>query len=153
MVVLDQGLEPLVEHVGVNLGCRYIGVAEHLLQRPEVGAVVQQVGGEGMAQDVGRDLVAGDPGLDRQVFQELPDPLPGQVACLGAGGEKPGRIRLLRQELLAQRQVGADRVLRRSPRGTMRSRPPLPRTKMTRGSRRTAASVPAPVASAGKLSW
>lgn len=35
--------------VGVDLGGGDVGVAEHFLDGPEVGAVVQEMGGEGVA--------------------------------------------------------------------------------------------------------
>ena len=41
MVALDDLLEAFIEHVGVDLGGRHVGVAQHLLQRPQIGAVRQ----------------------------------------------------------------------------------------------------------------
>ena len=58
MVVLDQGPEPLVENMGVNLGGGYIGMSQHLLDAPEIGAVGEKVAGEGVAEHMGRDAGA-----------------------------------------------------------------------------------------------
>ena len=44
--------ELLAGQVGVHLGRGNIGVAEHLLYRPQVTATGEQVGGEGVAQGV-----------------------------------------------------------------------------------------------------
>ncbi len=39
--------------VGVDLGGGDVGMAEHLLDRADLGAVRQQMGGKAVAQDVG----------------------------------------------------------------------------------------------------
>jgi len=64
--------------VGVYLRRAYVRVAEHGLDSPQVGAVVQQVGGKGVAQDVGADLGGLDASLQRVSFDELPDALARQ---------------------------------------------------------------------------
>ena len=48
-------LQPLARDVGVDRGGRDVGMAEQHLHRAQVGAVVQQVGGERMAQGVRRE--------------------------------------------------------------------------------------------------
>jgi hypothetical protein len=57
------GVESIVEpadflpaDVGVNLGRRDLAVAEHHLDRPQVGPPLQKMGGERMTKDMGRDL-------------------------------------------------------------------------------------------------
>ena len=45
--------QPLLVDVGVDLGGRDVGVAEHRLDRAEVGAVLEQVGGEAVPQHMG----------------------------------------------------------------------------------------------------
>ena len=50
--------EALPGHVGVDLGGGDVGVAEHALYRPQVGAVLQQVRGEGVTQGVRGDRFA-----------------------------------------------------------------------------------------------
>src|SRR5690606_28198356 len=51
-----------VEHVGVDLGRRHILVAEQLLDRADIAARFQQVGGERVAKGVARRRL-GDAGL------------------------------------------------------------------------------------------
>ena len=46
--VAHHRLHPLVEHVGVNLRRGDVGVTEQLLDNAQVGAILQQVRGEGM---------------------------------------------------------------------------------------------------------
>src|SRR4030095_1908039 len=53
------GMKPIVhraqsrlEHVGVNLRRRKVGVPEHQLNGAQVGAALEQVRGEGVPQDV-----------------------------------------------------------------------------------------------------
>src|ERR671911_1535008 len=45
-------LQLLAREVGVELGGREVGVAEHLLDRAEVATARQQMGGEGVAEGV-----------------------------------------------------------------------------------------------------
>ena len=47
----------------IDLGRRDIGMPEHLLQRPQIGAPREQVSRERMAQDVRADAVGRDPRL------------------------------------------------------------------------------------------
>ncbi len=49
--------QALIQNMGVDLGRRDIGMAEHFLYRAEIRAMCQQVAREGMAQDVGRNLI------------------------------------------------------------------------------------------------
>jgi hypothetical protein len=72
MVAVMHRLEPLRIHVGINLGGGDIGVAQQLLDDPQVRAVAQQMCGKGMPQQMRVDVhihprVQGDP------FQDLPD--------------------------------------------------------------------------------
>lgn len=45
-----------VGDVGVNLGSADVGMAEHGLDRAEVGAVHEEVGGEAVTEGVGGDV-------------------------------------------------------------------------------------------------
>ena len=50
-------LQFLLNHVGINLGRRNVRVTQHLLNRPKVRAVFQQMGRKGVAQGVGCDFL------------------------------------------------------------------------------------------------
>ncbi len=41
--------------VGVNLGCGYVAMTQHLLHRPQIGAAFQQMGREAVAQGMRAD--------------------------------------------------------------------------------------------------
>lgn len=58
--------------VGVDLGGGYAFVAEHGLDGAEVGSALEEVGGEGVAEGVGRD-VAGDARLGAEFLDEVED--------------------------------------------------------------------------------
>ena len=49
--------ELAVGHMSVDLRGGNVGVTEHYLYRADVGAVVEEVGGEAVAEDVGSDFV------------------------------------------------------------------------------------------------
>ena len=49
--------QPVHTDMGIDLRGGYIGVAEHLLDRAQVGSVVEEVGGERVAQHVGRHVL------------------------------------------------------------------------------------------------
>ena len=49
------GFQPFLVDVSVDLGCCDIGMTEHELDRAQVGTVCQEVGGERVAEHVGRD--------------------------------------------------------------------------------------------------
>ncbi len=46
-----------VGDMGVNLGSGDVGMAEHSLDRSQIGAIHEEVGGETMAQGVGRNML------------------------------------------------------------------------------------------------
>ena len=85
MVSCVELAEPFARHVRVDLGGRYVAVPEQHLHHPKVGAVIQQVGGEGVAQGMGGDRF-GDSGHDRVALDRLPDRLPADRAR-----EAPGK--------------------------------------------------------------
>ncbi len=76
--------------VGVDLGGGDVGVAEQGLDNAQVGAAFQQVGGEGVAQDVRADPSRVDPGRDGGFFQQLAEPARRQMAGCAARREEPG---------------------------------------------------------------
>ena len=74
MEAVVEASQPLLVDVGVDLGGRDVGMAEHRLDRAEVGPVLEQVGREAVPQHVGRDrLDAGRPGV---LPEDLPEALP-----------------------------------------------------------------------------
>src|SRR5207249_6325944 len=66
------GTQVLAVHVGVELGGGEVGVAQHLLDRPQVSSALEQVRGEAVAQRMRRDtlgeprLLCGAPDEDRK---------------------------------------------------------------------------------------
>ena len=44
----DERFQALVQDMGIDLRRRDVGMAQHLLQGPEIGAVGQKMAGEGM---------------------------------------------------------------------------------------------------------
>ena len=67
-------LDLLVHQAGVYLGGRDVRVAQHLLDGTQVCPILQQMGGEGMAQGVGRDVLF-NTSLLLIVLDELPKAL------------------------------------------------------------------------------
>ena len=59
---LDQPAQPRALHVGIDLGRRDIGVPQHLLHASQVGAVIEQMAGERVAQHMGRQKLPVEPG-------------------------------------------------------------------------------------------
>ncbi len=70
-------LEPLPVDVGVDLGRADLRMAEHLLDHPEVGPPSEEMGGEGMPQNMGAGLLV-NPGLPQVFPDQPPEPLPGK---------------------------------------------------------------------------
>ena len=85
MVLRMQLLEMFAGDVGVYLGRRNIDMAKHDLHGPQIGAPVQEVGREGVAELVGGDRL-GDPDPRRVALEELPEALAGHL--LPARGQK-----------------------------------------------------------------
>ena len=68
MRALDQPAQPIALDMGIDLGRRDIGMAEHLLYAAQIGAVVEQMAGEGMTQHVRRQARGVEPGAERQLL-------------------------------------------------------------------------------------
>ena len=66
--------QELVVDVGINLSGGNIGVPEQFLDHPQVGSVLEEVGGEGVAQEVRVDVLF-DPGLVGAFLHNFPDPI------------------------------------------------------------------------------
>jgi hypothetical protein len=71
MLRLHDFAQAVLGDVGVDLGGRDVGVAQQGLDHPQVCAAFQQVGREGVAQDVGAHLGRVDPGGDGRFVQKL----------------------------------------------------------------------------------
>jgi hypothetical protein len=78
---------PPIGYVGVKLCGGQVRVAEHLLHRAEVGAAFEQVGGEGMTEQVGVDAVRVETGFLGQLAQDQERAGPGEGATAGVQEE------------------------------------------------------------------
>jgi hypothetical protein len=67
----DYLTEAAFRDMGVDLGGGDVGVAEKLLHRAQVSAAFEEVGGEGVAKDVGTDAFTVDAGKDRRFLEQL----------------------------------------------------------------------------------
>src|SRR5881275_1278390 len=74
--------QPRFEHVRVDLRRREVGVAEHQLNRAQVGAAFEQMRGERVAEDV-RTQRARQSGLQRVLLQDLPEADAAERAAAG----------------------------------------------------------------------
>src|SRR5437879_4416823 len=110
---LDQRLQPLAEHMGVDLRRRYIGVAEHLLDAAQIGAVIEEMAGEGVARPVRRDAPGVAAGEDREVLEELAAAPPREMALRTARREEEARCLAFGEEFAAPRGIGGEREARR----------------------------------------
>src|SRR5215472_15599867 len=84
------GPKPGAIDVRVDLRGGQIGVPEHLLNRPQVGAPFDEVRGERMAQLVRRRQSA-QAGFERVALQQLPKSLAGEWPS-AIGDEKGARV-------------------------------------------------------------
>jgi hypothetical protein len=66
-------------------------MAKQRLDRPQIGPVLQQMRGEGVAQHMRRDPAGVDPGGDREVMDQAKEAVPRQVARPPARREQKGR--------------------------------------------------------------
>jgi hypothetical protein len=123
-VLIDQLLEPFVEHVSVDLGGGDIGVSEQFLDSAQIGATGQQMACKGMAQHMGRDLRNGDAGAPGNLLELPGKDLPGEMAFRRIGRKQEacvfGGVADCREPCVERRAPGRDI-------GTMRSLAPLPR--------------------------
>ena len=103
MEVADHPLQALVEDVGVDLGRGDVGVPEEFLHDAQVRAVLQEVTGEGVAQDVRADPVGTKSGEGGDILEVAREGLPGQkITCalppiVHDGAETASTIRLKRR--------------------------------------------------------
>ena len=126
-VVVD--LHQVVErHLRVDLRRRQAGVAEQLLDRAEVDALVEQVGRERVAQAVRRGPAWTPPAIVQRWTMRCTERGVSRTPC--GVDEQRG---IARAERLARRQVRGERASALPPTGTSRDLPPLPRRTSTSG--------------------
>src|SRR5262249_5395283 len=102
-------LQPFADDMSVDLSRRNVGMSQHHLHSPQVGAMLQQVRRKGMTQNVGRDVLA-DARLKCMFLEDLPKRL--SRYCSAPGVEK----QQLRSVLAAYRpQILPDRLTRSRP--------------------------------------
>ena len=112
-VRLEVGLAPPpVGDVGVELGRRQVGVAEHLLDAAEVGAAFEQVRRERVAEQVGVDAAGLEAGLLGEPAQDQEGAGAGQRAALRVQ-EELGPVAAV-EVGAAAREVAAERLDRRA---------------------------------------
>src|SRR5262245_19112277 len=92
--IAHQALEALLKHMGVNLCRGDVGVAEQRLHHPKVGAVVQEMTRESVAEHVRAHLRGAQSGGGGKRLQFAGKVLTSQVAGLTERGEKPFRLPL-----------------------------------------------------------
>jgi hypothetical protein len=101
--------------VRIPLGRREIGVSEHFLNRPQVGPALQQVGGEGVAEEVGVDATRLQAGGSGEASEDEEGSRPGERTALGVEEELRApaavEVRAATGEIAAERVGGlaADR--------------------------------------------
>ena len=61
--------------MGINLGCRQIAVPQQHLHNPQIGAMIEQMGGKGMAQRMRRQMLF-NIRFHRIIFYTMPKGLP-----------------------------------------------------------------------------
>ena len=104
---------PPVGDVGVELGRAQVGVAEHLLDAAQVGAALEQVGRERVAQQVGVDAARLEPGDRGQPAQDQEGARAGQRPALRVQ-EELGAVAAV-EVGAAAREVAAQRLDRWPP--------------------------------------
>src|SRR5207244_12387618 len=78
---------PPIGYVRVELGRRQVGVPVHLLHRTEVGAPFQQMGGEGVAEQVWMYALGLEAGFAGELAQDQEDAGAREAAALGGEEE------------------------------------------------------------------
>src|SRR5580692_10263930 len=80
MIPVQRLPQELAVQVGIDLGGGNAFMAQHFLYGAEVGATFHEMGGEGMTEGVGGNVL-GNAGLPDKVFQEQEDHDPGEPAA------------------------------------------------------------------------
>jgi hypothetical protein len=100
-------------------------MAEQGLHDAQVGAVMQQVAGEGVAQHMRRYQPRCQTGRGGEFFQVAREMLPRQVTALAEGGEQPFRVGEAFLFGRCQRLHGGEIIGHRLPRGVVERHQPL----------------------------
>jgi len=85
---MDQFLQLFVEHMGIDLRGRNVGMAEQFLHGAQVCTVLQKVAGKGVAQHVRRHGGGRNAGAGRKRLEVAGENLARQIALLAAGGKE-----------------------------------------------------------------
>jgi hypothetical protein len=88
MAGIDQCHEPSAVDVGVDLRRADVRMAEQRLQHAQVRPALEQVRGEGVTQDVWRDLLGIDGRARRKLAQKLEQPHARQIPLPRSTGEQ-----------------------------------------------------------------
>lgn len=76
----NQPTQAILGDMGIDLGGGDVGVPKHLLHAAQVGAAVDQVRGEGVPEDMGREPPRIDAGRHGDLLQRLGKALAREVA-------------------------------------------------------------------------
>src|SRR5690348_3468953 len=105
-----QTAKTLALYVRIDLRGGDVGVAEHFLHAAQVGAAIDEMAGEGVSQDVRRNLEAG---LARQPGDELAAAPPRQMSLDAARRKQPPRFRIVLEKAIAHGEIGVECASRR----------------------------------------
>src|SRR6266446_3433942 len=81
---------------------------QHLLHGAQIGAMVEQMAGEGMAQHMRRQPNRIEPGGNGELFQQLTAALSRQMPGAAARREEPAGRPSVRKEAIATFEIGAE---------------------------------------------
>lgn len=111
MEIAYHRFHPFVEHMRIDLRRGNVGVSEQFLNDTQIGAVLQQMAREGMAQHMRAHARNGDSGARGDRLDVARENLPAQMAAGAFGGKQPwpaGQVSFFEQST-----VSGDRSLRR----------------------------------------
>src|SRR5210317_2502064 len=97
--------------MSIDLRRRYVGMSQHLLHGTQVGASIEQMRREGMAQHMRADTAMIDTRLNGEFLQHLCKAMTGQVIA-SASRKQPWRLAGLRQAHSPGIEPGANRAAR-----------------------------------------
>src|SRR5437016_4504812 len=100
--------------MGVDLCRRDIGMAEHLLHASQIGSMIEEMAGEGVAQHMRRQAGRVEPGSERQRLEQLAAALAGQMTGLAMRREQPARRLIARWTATRQKDGAACQIGRES---------------------------------------